>query len=228
MPTTSAPAKKASEKPMHKRGSYKFLNHCRKHFAPPLVTEIEDSYDLSKYGHHKQVREDGKRYFDHPRAVASISLRELKIYDVKLIIVKILHDMPEDSFLLNHNRIKDRFGNDVAQDVWLVTKLNIHKGLGIKKYFKRLMESGSWRAMLAKCVDRLHNMRTLGTCSREKQLKQVAETRTYVLPLLDILEKIIPRAHEDSVPYVRKCLTNLCDHYEKSSEPAKLTKKMIV
>jgi (p)ppGpp synthase/HD superfamily hydrolase len=223
-----ATAKNASKKPIHTRGSYKFLRHCKEHFAPPIVSDIEDAYDLSKYGHHKQIRDDGRRYFDHPRAVANISLRELGIYDVKLTIVEILHDMPEDSFLLNHNRINHRFQNDVAQDVWLVTKLKKHKGPGIKNYFKRLVESSSWRAILAKCLDRLHNMRTLGPCSREKQLKQVVETRTYVLPLLDVLAKIIPREYEDRLPYVRKCLTELCNHYEKYDTPAKLTRKMIV
>lgn len=224
MPTANS----ASQKPMHMRGSYKFLLGCKKHFTSSIVDDIAFAYDLSKYGHHKQMRDNGDRYFNHPRAVASISMRELRIYDEKLLIAKILHDMPEDSFLLNHHRISLLFGDDVAQIVWLLTKLKIHKGKGIKIYFKRLSESGNWRAILAKCVDRLHNMRTLSICSREKQIKQVKETREYILPLIDMLEKIIPREWEDRLPYVKKCLTNLCDHYEVSGEPAKLTKKMIV
>ncbi len=223
-----ATAKKASPKPISSRGSYKFLRVCRRHFPAPVVENIAFAYDLSKYGHHKQVRDNGDRYFDHPRAVALVLMRELGIFDCDLIISLLLHDMPEDSFLLNEYRIHQLFGNHVSQIVWLLTKLKIHKGKGIKKYFKRLMESDNWRAMLAKCLDRLHNMRTLHPRPREKQLSQVQETRSQVLPLLDILDNIIPRKYVKKVAYVRKCLVNLCDHYENSSEPAKLTKIMIV
>lgn len=215
-------------KPLNTRQSFIFIQVARRHFPGPVVEDIAFAYDLSKYGHAKQVRDGGQRYFEHPRAVALILMTELAIHDSDLVIAELLHDMPEDSFLLNHSRINKIFGNSICQTVWLMTKLKTHKGKNVKKYFKRLQDSGNWRAILCKCLDRLHNMRTLGARPRDKQLNQVLETRDMVLPLLGTLEKIIPRVYQKQVVYVRKCLTRLCDHYEKSSYPAKLTKKMIV
>jgi GTP diphosphokinase / guanosine-3',5'-bis(diphosphate) 3'-diphosphatase len=215
-------------KPLKQRASYKFLIQVKENFSKPLVHKIEFAYDLSKYGHHKQVRDDGRRYFDHPRAVALISMKELKIFDYVLIVSELLHDMPEDSFLLNHYRIREIFGEDIAQIVWLMTKEKKHKGKGIKKYFQRLMHSKNWRAMFAKCLDRLHNMRSLSTCSREKQLKQVKETRLFIYPLLELLLNIVPSTYKEKVEYVKSCLIKLCDHYEKSGTAPKLSKNMIV
>ncbi len=221
-------AKKASPKPLSSRESYKFLRVCRKHFPGPVVENIAFAYDLSKYGHHKQKRDNGDRYFDHPRAVSLILMRELGIFDCDLIIALLLHDMPEDSFLLNEYRIHQIFGNHVSHIVWLLTKQKAHKGKGVTKYFKRLYQSSNWWAMLAKCLDRLHNMRTLHGRPRDKHLGQVTETREKVLPLLDILDSIVPRKYAKQIIYVRKCLTDLCDHYEVGGAPAKLTKAMIV
>jgi GTP pyrophosphokinase len=221
-------AKKASQKPMQARGSYKFMRVCKLHFPEPVVRDIAFAYDLSKYGHHKQRRINDSRYFEHPRAIALILMKELGIYDCDLVISILLHDVPEDSFLLDQHRINRIFGNTVSQIVWLMTKLQSHKGKNVIKYFKRLSESNNWRAILCKCLDRLHNMRTLADAPRDKQLKQFKETREMILPLIDMLEKIIPRVYNYQLVYVKNCLTVLCDHYEKSGEPPKLTKKMIV
>ena len=36
------------------------------------------AYRLSKYGHRNQERDSGKRYFEHPKRVALILMKELK------------------------------------------------------------------------------------------------------------------------------------------------------
>ena len=214
-------------KPLNTRQSFFFIQVAKRHFPPSIVEDIAFAYDLSKYGHAKQTRDNGQRYFEHPRAVTLILMTELSIYDSELVIAELLHDMPEDSFLLNHSRINKIFGNSIGQIIWLMTKLKTHKGKNVKKYFKRLEDSGNWRAMLCKCLDRLHNMRTLGDRQRDKQLSQVKETRDMVFPLIDTLEKIIPRVYQKQLSYVKKCLVDLCNHYEVSGDSPSLTKKMI-
>jgi (p)ppGpp synthase/HD superfamily hydrolase len=100
-----------------------------------------------------------------------------------------LHDIQEDQRLLSTFRITLNFGGDVALDVRAVTKLKKGKET-IKEYFQRVIEQGA-RAIIAKLLDRLHNIRTLGGCPPEKQAKQIAETKNVLMPML--------------IPALRKC-----------------------
>lgn len=159
-------------------------------FAPlQIVLEPNDyervhfAYCASKYGHAEQVRDDGSRYFDHPKGAAWIYIAELGGRDPRVIVDALLHDLSEDSYLLSPYRIGLNFGVEIALDVQALTKLT--KGMETTKEYlrRRVIGRGPW-AILAKLCDRLHNLRTLHGCPEGKRHAQIEETRTYHLPLL--------------------------------------------
>jgi guanosine-3',5'-bis(diphosphate) 3'-pyrophosphohydrolase len=192
------------------RNSAKFFNKIKPFVSAVDLEMIQAGYVFSKYGHVKQFRDDGTRYFDHPRAVAYIIFDEWGIFDAQSILAALLHDMGEDSWLLSEYRIALNFGKDTAWDVRLLTKDEASKPV----YYFRLVRSGSWRAILVKLADRIHNMRSLGNCTREKQLKQVAETRKEFPVLVAALADIIPPQYRLIPGRAQAELDRLCALYE--------------
>lgn len=149
---------------------------------PGEVEKIEFAYQCSKYGHAKQTRSHGGRYFDHPKSAAWIYIHELGGRDVRIIIDLLLHDLKEDQFLLSTYRTSLNFGTEIALDVMAVTKLAEGKET-VEEYLLRVILGGPW-SILCKLIDRLHNIRELRACSKEKIKKQVFQTENFHLPLL--------------------------------------------
>jgi (p)ppGpp synthase/HD superfamily hydrolase len=170
-------------------------------FAPlevslePNDTErIQFAYFCSKYGHAKHPqRDDGSRYFDHPKAAAWIYVDELGGRDPRAIIDILLHDVREGTYLLSSYRISINFGEDVALDVRAGTKLPKGKET-VEEYLERVIARGPW-AILMKLCDRLHNVRTLGGCSEGRRDVQIHETLFFHIPLL------IPALHAHDGPW---------------------------
>ncbi|MBI2633220.1 MAG: bifunctional (p)ppGpp synthetase/guanosine-3',5'-bis(diphosphate) 3'-pyrophosphohydrolase [Parcubacteria group bacterium] len=158
-----------------------FLERLRLRVSPEQIEKIDMAYDFAKYGHRNQKRENGERYFEHVRAAALILVDELHIIDHELIIAVLLHDIVEDSYILNYKRIELIFGSRVAQIVQALTKIKNDKGH--QKYFRALLNS-SLVVKICKCVDRLHNLRTLKNCSPAKQVKKIDETEEYFFPII--------------------------------------------
>jgi GTP diphosphokinase / guanosine-3',5'-bis(diphosphate) 3'-diphosphatase len=159
-------------------GRQQFEEIIGKYFIPSQARLIMLAYRLSKYGHRGQERDDGGRYFDHPRA-ASLILLHQGVSDHEIIIATLLHDLMEDSFILTWEDLELVFGSRVCEIVKLVTKESF---LPKTEYFPRLLQ-GPAEAWVVKLADRLHNLTTLGTCTPEKQVKQIKETRDKYIPL---------------------------------------------
>ena len=149
---------------------------------PDEYENVQFAYLTSKYGHRGQVRNDGGRYFDHPKAAAWIYISELGGRDPRTIIDLLLHDLAEDAYLLSPYRLRLNFGADVALDVRALTKLPKGKET-TDEYLARVISRGP-ETIVAKLCDRLHNLRTLGTCTPEKRTNTIQETREYHLLLL--------------------------------------------
>ncbi len=149
---------------------------------PTDYERVQFAYFLSKFGHAKQTRDDGGRYFDHPKGAAWIYIHELEGRDPDTIILLLLHDMPEDSYLLSFFRFGMNFGAELSLDGRALTKLPKGKET-TEEYLARVIERGP-RAILVKLCDRLHNNRNMLGCSAEKREKQIKETREYHLKLL--------------------------------------------
>ena len=163
-------------------------------FAPLEVTlnptefeRVRTAYIFSKHGHDGQTRDDGTRYFDHPKAAAWIYIDEFGGRDPEQIIDILLHDLSEDTYLLSPYRISLNFGEDRALDIRALTKLPKGKE-STEEYLERICARGPL-AIFAKLCDRLHNLRNLDACIVQKRVAQIQETERYHLPLL------IPRLH---------------------------------
>lgn len=160
---------------------------------------LDFAYNLSKYAHGYlgQVRDTGERYFDHPRAVSVLIAQEIGIFDLETHLATLLHDCPEDTYLLDSDRIEWVFGKSVAKTVLAVTKMNNEKAekavyLGV--YFQNIVKSG-WRAPVIKCADRIHNLRSLPHTTEQdlkKVLRQIEETEQYFPKLIPVIEKHNP------------------------------------
>ncbi len=151
-------------------------------FDPNTLERVQFAYICSKYGHADQIRDDGTRYFDHPKRAVWIYIHELGGRDSRIIIALFLHDIREDQRMLSTYRITLNFGGEVALDVRSVTKLKKGKET-IREYFQRIIDQGP-RAIIDKLIDRLDNIRTLGGCPLEKQAKQITETKDILMPML--------------------------------------------
>jgi GTP diphosphokinase / guanosine-3',5'-bis(diphosphate) 3'-diphosphatase len=192
------------------RAQYETL--INRHFIPSQVRLVMLAYRFAKYAHRGQERDGGGRYFDHPREV-SVMLLNQHIYDHELVIVALLHDVMEDSFILTWDDLEYIFGSRVCAIVKLVTK---EQGMPKAAYLPRLL-SGPPEAWLIKLADRLHNMNTLGSCSREKQIKQVKETREKILPICQKLAEE-PRYAELGRWFAQE-LEAICNNYLTDSAP---------
>ncbi len=174
-----------------------FMRRFRLKITPTDLERLDYAYELAKYGHRNQIRDSGERYFEHLRATAIILVDELGITDIDIIIATLLHDMLEDSFLLTPERIKLTFGERVSSLVSIVTKPKKGDSRFLtnadrhKWYFERVA-GACMEAKLLKLVDRLHNMRSLSSCSKEKQQRKIVETRSVYLPLISDVAKELP------------------------------------
>jgi len=162
-------------------GSKEFEQKLVGKMPPEHVRQVMLAYRFAKEGHWNQMRDDRKtRFFVHPKSAALILIDELGIFDHEVIIAELLHDMREESKLLQADEewddIEFIFGKVVANYVTLLTK-----DVAKEKYFKRLRDSDE-KSQILKLVDRLHNVRTLWGCSKNKRRRKINETRRYFLP----------------------------------------------
>jgi GTP pyrophosphokinase len=192
-----------------KIGREKFSELLEFRLTTSELRRVMLAYKLAKYGHKDQRREDGERYFEHPKAVALILIQELKLFDADTIIAALMHDLQEDSFILDWDDIEDLFGKDVARYVRAVTKEPN------KNYLENLLEAPT-PALFVKLADRLHNLRTLGACRREKQLKQIKETREKYMLLAEELRRRLPQNEIWRASHLKEQILRQCAKIEAS------------
>ena len=184
-----------------------FMTAIQPYFTETEMKDIEAAYFFCKYAHRGQRRDDGRRYFDHPRAVAWILVDELCIDDVAVVIIALLHDLQEDSFIMTEERIEINFGRVVTLGV-----RNMSKNTSAKdNYWPRFMTFAQWREVICKLADRLHNLRTLGACTTEKQRRKIAETKSVIYPMFERAKLLSPEVYLPSV-------NHLCTKIEQEVE----------
>ena len=126
--------------------------------------KIERAFEFGALAHQGQTRASGQPYISHPVAVAAI-VAELKL-DAESICAALLHDVIEDT-PMNADQIREKFGDDVANIVEGVSKLDklsfTSRGEAQVESFRKMMLAmiEDIRVILVKLADRLHNMRTL-------------------------------------------------------------------
>ncbi len=161
--------------------------------SPAEATLIEHAYYRAEQAHQGQIRKSGEPYFTHCVAVAQI-LADLKL-DAPAIAAALLHDTVEDTSVTLES-IEQEFGVEVARLVDGVTKMDQlptqvdskardREAEYLRKTF--LAMNDDVRIVLIKLADRLHNMRTLGYLSPERQLEMANETMDIFAPLANRL-----------------------------------------
>ena len=151
---------------------------------------IMKAFRLADEKHKGQFRVSGESYIIHPLAVAYI-LADLKMDDAT-ICAALLHDVVEDTDVTNEQIVKE-FGKEIAEMVAGVTKLSkiqyetIEENQ-VENYRKMFLAMGKdIRVILIKLADRLHNMRTLSSLKRDRQIANAKETMDLYAPLANRL-----------------------------------------
>src|SRR5690554_4480281 len=131
-------------------------------------------------------RKTGEPYIYHPLAVAQIVAEEVGLGTTS-IVCALLHDTVEDTDITLDD-IERMFGKKERQIIDGLTKIS-----GVVDYtvsmqaenFRKILLtlSDDVRVILIKITDRLHNMRTLDSMRRDKQLKIASETLFLFAPL---------------------------------------------
>ncbi len=167
---------------------------------------VEKAYVYSAKAHQGQIRLSGEPYLSHPLEVAYI-LTKMKM-DVTCIAAGFLHDTLEDTEA-EADEIKHLFGEETANIVEGVTKISRmqftsrqqRQAENVRKMI--LAMSSDIRVILVKLADRLHNMRTLGFQTPEKQRLIAAETEDIYAPL----------AGRMGIQWIKSSLEDLCLYY---------------
>ena len=158
---------------------------------------VRDAFAFAAECHEGQTRRTGDPYITHPIAVTEL-VAGLEL-DQHALAAALLHDVQEDCGIPNE-RIRERFGDDVARLVDGLTKLDklpikfapsdIAARTGVqaqnlRKMFLAMAED--IRVVLIKLCDRLHNMRTLWAFEAQKQRRIARETMEIFAPLANRL-----------------------------------------
>ncbi len=147
---------------------------------------IRSAFYFANEAHRGVRRKSGEPYITHPLAVARIVVTEIGL-GVKSVQAALLHDVVEDTDYTVED-IEHRFGRTVATLVDGLTKLAGAFAQDISSQaenFKKMILtlSDDIRVCLIKIADRLHNMRTLGSMPKHKQMKIASETIYLFAPL---------------------------------------------
>ena len=147
---------------------------------------VRMAFEMAADAHKTTRRKSGEPYILHPLAVARICVEEIGL-GVRSTICSLLHDTVEDTDITLDD-IEKTFGQEIARIVDGLTKISnvidvsaSQQAENFKKILLTLTDDP--RVILIKLADRLHNMRTMDSMKREKQLKISSETVYVYAPL---------------------------------------------
>lgn len=159
--------------------------------AKPILKDgdaklIKKAFTISLQAHKDMRRKSGEPFIFHPLAVAEICVEEIGLGTTS-IVAALMHDVVEDTDMELVD-IERNFGKKITKIIDGLTKIR-----GVFEYgssqqaenFRKMLFtlSEDVRVILIKLADRLHNMRTLDSMPRNKQLKIANETIYLYAPL---------------------------------------------
>ncbi len=147
---------------------------------------VRTAFDMSVEAHAEMRRKSGEPYILHPIAVAQICVSEMGL-GYTAAVCALLHDVVEDTEI-SLEEIEREFGKKTARIVDGLTKVNavfdLTSSVQVETFRKLLLSlADDVRVILIKIADRLHNMRTMDSMPRDKQLKIASETQYLYAPL---------------------------------------------
>ncbi len=159
-------------------------NHCQTAKDEKLIRK---AFKMAHDAHRGMRRKSGDPYIIHPLEVAIIVSEEIGL-GVTSTVSAILHDVVEDTDLTIED-IENAFGKKIASIIDGLTKISgvfdkETSSLQAENFRKMLLTlSDDVRVIFIKLADRLHNMRTLDSLPRNKQIKISGETIYLYAPL---------------------------------------------
>ncbi|MCS7018190.1 MAG: RelA/SpoT family protein [Cytophagales bacterium] len=172
------------------------------------IKRIKAAFEMAEEAHRGERRKSGEPYIYHPLEVARIVVEEMGL-GATSVICAFLHDVVEDTNITIED-IRRKFGDKEANIIDGLTKikdtpLDNSTTEQIETFRKVLLNlSKDIRVVLIKIADRLHNMRTLESMRRDKQLRTIAETEMVYAPL----------AHRLGFYEIKSELEDLCLKYK--------------
>ncbi|MBM3416989.1 MAG: bifunctional (p)ppGpp synthetase/guanosine-3',5'-bis(diphosphate) 3'-pyrophosphohydrolase [Bacteroidetes bacterium] len=147
---------------------------------------IRIAFEMAAEAHKTMRRKSGEPYILHPIAVAKICVDEIGL-GIRSTICALLHDTVEDTDISLED-VEREFGNEIARIVDGLTKISnvidVNASQQAENFKKILLTlTDDPRVILIKLADRLHNMRTLDSMKRDKQLQISSETVYVYAPL---------------------------------------------
>lgn len=147
---------------------------------------LRTAFEMAAEAHKTMRRKSGEPYILHPLAVARICTEEIGL-GVRSTICSLLHDTVEDTDI-SLDDVEREFGSEISRIVDGLTKIanviDVNASQQAENFKKILLTlTDDPRVILIKLADRLHNMRTLDSMKREKQLKISSETVYVYAPL---------------------------------------------
>ncbi len=149
-------------------------------------TQVEAAFVFSCEHHADQRRMSGEEFIVHPVGVAKICAG-MRL-DTETLCAALLHDTVEDTSA-SLAEVRGVFGDEVANLVDGVTKLTgitfqSRDEAQAENYRKMMVAmANDVRVILIKLADRLHNMRTIGAMSKQKQIDKAKETLEIYAPI---------------------------------------------
>ena len=184
------------------------LEKCSKLYTSEELDGIGKAYQFGCECHKGKMRLNGTDYMTHPLGVADILL-DLNV-DATTIMASLIHET------INHagatkEEIEELFGSDVANIVWVISKLNRleltddseYSAMNLRKILVGMSEDV--RVLFLKLADRLHNLRTADALSEKDRKRKVSETMTVLIPI----------AHRLGLYKIKGEMEDLCLRYSK-------------
>ena len=184
------------------------LETCAKIYTSEELDGIKKAYEFGCAHHQGKKRLNGTDYMTHPLGVTEILL-DLNV-DATTIMAALIHET------INHagatkEEIAEIFGDDVANIVWVISKLNRlelqddseYSAMNLRKILVGMSEDV--RVLFLKLADRLHNLRTADALSEKDRKRKVNETMTVLIPI----------AHRLGLYKIKGEMEDLCLRYSK-------------
>lgn len=163
------------------------LKACKRKLEKGDKEIIRKAFNVALEAHKDTRRKSGEPYIYHPIAVAQICAEEIGLGTTS-VVCALLHDTVEDTDITLDD-VRGMFGEKIAKIIDGLTKISgvfdqQTNSLQAENFRKMLLTlSDDIRVILIKLADRLHNMRTLDSMKRDKQLKIASETLYLYGPL---------------------------------------------
>src|SRR5665213_1698383 len=195
------------------------LRALKTKLKPGSKEQVRVAFEIAAEAHKTMRRKSGEPYILHPLAVAMICVEEIGL-GVRSTICALLHDTVEDTDLTLDD-LQREFGSEIAKIVDGLTKIsNVLDANSSKQAenFKKILLTltDDPRVILIKLADRLHNMRTLDSMKRDKQLKISSET-VYVFA---------PLAHRMGLYNIKTEMEDLAMKYMEPEEYKEIAEKL--